>query len=189
MSFLQELKFEFDKRFRKKRFDQVIADGLINELFYARAYTVAFLEREQEEKRVFEESWIGRDQLIRNYEDKFRSYGFKTPMEYIERDFDDDLHYDFLDWMEAIKSPDDKDDYLQIISTHEGEIESCKKVLADLDIIIPVVAKNTKASLETLLSLFKKHEVYYLLYCKSIISFDRIVDSHYFGNPRMDEEE
>ena len=191
MSFRQVLKFNIDTRFRKKRFEEVLAAGLINELVTAHAYTEAFLLREEEDKNTWKDHWSERHKSIESYEDKFRSYGYKSAKEYVHRDLDEDtgdLHYEFQSWMRAIITPEAQEDYDQTISQHDGEIEAGTKIIADLDIITPVIASQAGAPLDNFLSLFKKHDVEYLLGIDNFIRFDRIAEHHYFGNPWVKEQ-
>jgi hypothetical protein len=187
------MKLNFDMLFRKKRFEQVIADGLLNELVLAHSYIEALIKREEQQIKFWREVWQDRIDSIHRYEDKFRSYGYESAEDYLDRemdeDYEDDLHYEFLAWMNLIINPEHQKDHNETIKKHEKEIKECKKVLADLETITHEVARHPNASLDKLTALFEKHDVLYLIHLKQVVQVGRIIDNYYFGTPRAEEQD
>lgn len=185
------MKLRFDRTFRKKRFEQIIADGILNELVLGRSYCEGIIKYQNEEIKFWKEVWQGRIDGIHKYEEKFRSYGYESAEDYLDREMDEDceedLHYDFMAWMNLIIKPEDQKKHNQTIGKHEKEIKACKKVLADLETITEEVARRPNASLNTLTELFEKNDVVYLIHMEGVVQVGRIIENHYFGNPLLEE--
>lgn len=177
------LKLCFDRRFRKKRFAQIIFTGVKLQILSSLSYVKYHIEHQNEEMKFDQELWNEHQKSINAKYKSLNEYGYKGRGDYFDSCSEDDPELELLDIIGDINrmaiTHEDINRHEEEVGEYLKEIEASTKVLKMLEKMTPIVSSAKITAIEEIYDLFERNECIILLNMPSIINYEKIFTDHY----------
>lgn len=177
------LKLRFDRRFRKKKFAQIIFNGVKLQILSSLSYVKYHIEHQNEEMEFDQELWDDHQKSINAKYKILNAFGYKGRGDYFESCSEDDPELELLDIIDDINrmaiTQEDIDRHEEEIGEHLAEIEASDKILKMLEKMATIVSSESITTVEEIDKIFEQNECLVLLNMPTIINYEKIFTYYY----------